>query len=113
VEQEIERAAHGDWPDTDLVFVTANGKPIEPSSLGLQFQTVCKKAGHGHERLHNLRHTAATIMRVHGGADLLDVSGHSSIRVTADLYGHTVLTVQEQIASRVSDAFSAVPAPAS
>ena len=49
-------------------------------------------------------------MRVYGGADLLDVSrilGHSSIRVTADMYGHTVPTVQEQIASRVSDAFSA------
>jgi len=54
---------------------------------------VCKKAGHGHERLHNLRHTAATVMRVYGGADLLDVSrllGQSSIRVTADMYGHTV-----------------------
>lgn len=115
VEQEIERAAHGGWPDTDLVFVTATGKPIEPSSLGLQFQTVCKTAGHGHERLHNLRHTAATIMRVYGGADLLDLSrllGHSSIRVTADMYGHTVPTVQEQIASRVSDVFSAAPSPA-
>lgn len=110
IEQEIERAAHGGWPDSDLVFVTANGRPIEPSNLGRMFQTVCKKAGHGHERLHNLRHTAATVMRVYGGADLLDVSrilGHSSIRVTADMYGHTVPTVQEQIASRVSDAFSA------
>lgn len=110
IEQEIERAAHGGWPDSDLVFVTANGRPIEPSNLGRMFQTVCKTAGHGHERLHNLRHTAATVMRVYGGADLLDVSrilGHSSIRVTADMYGHTVPTVQEQIASRVSDAFSA------
>ncbi|MGI8757138.1 MAG: tyrosine-type recombinase/integrase [Acidimicrobiales bacterium] len=109
VEQEIERAEHGGWPDTDLVFVTATGNPIEPSNLGRMFQTVCKKAGHGHERLHNLRHTAATVMRVYGGADLLDVSrllGHSSIRVTADMYGHTVPTVQEQIASRVSDVFT-------
>lgn len=116
VEQEIERAAHGGWPDTDLVFVTANGKPIEPSSLGLQFRTVCKMAGHRNERLHNLRHTAATVMRVYGGADLLDVSrllGHSSIRVTADMYGHTVPTVQEQIASRVSDVFSVASTPAS
>lgn len=108
-EQEIERAQHGGWPDNDLVFVTANGKPIEPSNLGRMFNTVCKSAGHGHERLHNLRHTAATVMRVYGGADLLDVSrllGHSSIRITADMYGHVVPTVQEQIASRVSDAFA-------
>jgi integrase len=108
-EQEVERANHGGWPENDLVFVTANGKPIEPSNLGRMFQTVCKGAGHGHERLHNLRHTAATVMRVYGGADLLDVSrllGHSSIRITADMYGHTVPTVQEQIASRVSDAFA-------
>lgn len=108
-EQEIERAEHGGWPENDLVFVTANGKPIEPSNLGRMFGTVCKSAAHRHERLHNLRHTAATVMRVYGGADLLDVSrllGHSSIRVTADLYGHVVPTVQEQIASRVSDTFA-------
>lgn len=39
----------------------------------------------------------------------MDVSrllGHSSIRVTADMYGHTVPTVQQQIASRMSEAFS-------
>lgn len=109
-EQEVERLeAKTQVIDSGLVFTTAAGRPIEPSGLNRQFGTLCKRAGLRHERIHNLRHTAATIMRVHGGADLLDVSrllGHSSIRVTADLYGHTLPSTQSQIANRVGDLFT-------
>lgn len=109
-EQEVERLeAKTQVSDSGLVFTTAAGRPIEPSGLSRQFGTLCKHTGLRHERIHNLRHTAATIMRVHGGADLLDVSrllGHSSIRVTADLYGHTLPSTQSQIANRVGDLFT-------
>jgi integrase len=75
------------------VFTTASGRPIEPSNLNRMFSTLTKKAGLDHERVHNLRHTAATILRAYGGADLIDVKeilGHSTVAVTSDLYGHGV-----------------------
>lgn len=108
--QEIERATSAEpWPAHDLIFTTSTGNPIEPSGLNRQFKVLCRQAGLPDERIHNLRHAAATIMRVHGGADLFEVSrllGHSSIRVTADMYGHTVPAAQKDIADRMSDLLS-------
>jgi integrase len=105
--QEMERARTGaSWKDHDLVFTTSTGRPIEPSGLNRLFDTLTKRAGIGHERVHNLRHTAATLLRAYGGADLHDVKeilGHSTIAVTSDLYGHGVPVVQRELMNRVSD----------
>jgi integrase len=107
--QETERLAAGaDWTDQGLVFPTATGHPIEPSNLNRQFSTLCKRAGIGHERVHNLRHTAATLLRAYAGADLQDIKeilGHSSISVTVDLYGHPVPELQRALMQKVSGIF--------
>jgi len=113
--QELERARAGsDWEDHGLVFTTSTGQPIEPSNLNRHFATFTNKAGIGHERLHNLRHTAATLLRAYGGADLHDVNeilGHSTIAVTSDLYGHGVPVVQRELMNRVSELFEASGTP--
>jgi integrase len=110
-EQEVERVKAGNaWEDGGLVFTTATGRPIEPSNLNRQFATLTNRAGIGHERVHNLRHTAATLLRAYGGADLHDVKeilGHSTISVTSELYGHGVPVLQRELMNRVSDLFEA------
>lgn len=76
---------------------TTTGRPIEPAGLNRQYAALCRRAGIEPGPLHNLRHTAATLLRQHGGADLLDLSrmlGHSSVRITGDMYGHVVTDVQ-------------------
>jgi integrase len=63
---------------------------IDPSNLAKEFATHTEKAGLGHRNLHQLRHSAATIMLAQG-VPLYDVSrvlGHSTISVTSDVYGH-------------------------
>jgi integrase len=53
---------------------------------------IVAKAGFGGLRVHDLRHTAATLMLA-GGGDLKSVAsvlGHASMTMTADLYGHRV-----------------------
>jgi len=90
------------------VFTTASGRPIEPSNLNRMFSTLTKKAGLDHERVHNLRHTAATILRAYGGADLIDVKeilGHSTVAVTSDLYGHGVPPLQKELMNKVGSLF--------
>jgi integrase len=96
------------------VFTTSTGRPIEPSGLNRLFATLTKKAGIGHERVHNLRHTAATLLRAYGGADLHDVKeilGHSTIAVTSDLYGHGVPVLQRELMDPVSGLFEAPAEP--
>ena len=115
VQQETERLAAGSaWTGTGLIFTTRSGLPIEPSGLNRLFNTVCKRAGIGHERIHNLRHTAGTLMRASGGADLLDVQavlGHSDIAVTAAYYGHQVPAIQRELSVRMSDLYEAFENP--
>jgi integrase len=56
------------------------------------FSRVCRRAGLGHWHLHELRHSAVSLMLAQG-TDLYVVSevlGHSSVAVTKDVYGHLV-----------------------
>ena len=75
---------------SDFVFTTSVGTPIEPRNVHKEFVRACKRAGLGHWHPHELRHSAATLMLANG-IKLQVVSqilGHSSTRMTADVYGH-------------------------
>jgi integrase len=89
-EQQAEVRAMGRAYDAGLCFPTAFGKPTDPRSLGYQFKRLLARAGVPPCRLHDLRHTFASLM-VAAGADqkaLQAAMGHESIRTTLDLYAH-------------------------
>lgn len=91
VRQKEERLAAGTiWHDTGFVFTTPIGTPIDPDNLSKYFTTACRKAGLGHRNIHQLRHSAASILLAQG-VPLHEVSrflGHTTISVTMDVYGH-------------------------
>ena len=53
-------------PVDDLVFVTRVGTPFDAPTVTHRFQALLKRAGIGHHRFHDLRHTAATLLAVQG-----------------------------------------------
>jgi integrase len=53
-------------PVDDLVFVTKVGTPFDAPTVTHRFQSLLKRAGIGHHRFHDLRHTAATLLAVQG-----------------------------------------------
>jgi integrase len=74
-----------------VVFATASGCPWEPSNLYYIHKRACALAGLRATRIHDLRHSYATIMLYELHAPIQYVSeqlGHSSIKVTVDIYGH-------------------------
>ena len=90
VEQRAEAAAMGRTYDAGLCFPTAFGNPTDPRSLAYQFGRLLDRAGVQRIRLHDLRHTFASLM-VAAGADqkaLQQAMGHGSITTTLDLYTH-------------------------
>ena len=91
-EQKAERLAAGDqWQDSDLVFTTERGAPMEPRNLLRVIQTVAKRLGLDDVDIHTLRHSLAVSLlddRTHIRA-VADLLGHSSISITGDIYGHT------------------------
>jgi integrase len=86
---------------TGFIFTTQVGTPLDPRNIHRDFQTVCTKAKLGKWHPHELRHSAASLMLAEGVPlqVVSEVLGHSSIRMTADVYGH-VLQPQRREAAR-------------
>jgi integrase len=86
--QEEERAVMGDeWKQSDLVFPSETGGPLNPPNLNRHFAAVLACAGLRRIRLHDLRHTCATLL-----------GERSSDRVIAAILGHTPGTVTARYA---------------
>lgn len=78
------------YHDTDYVFVRDDGKPYRVNSVSEDFTDFLKKHGLPKIRLHDLRHTFASVM-YEAGVDLKAISemmGHSDIGTTSRIYTH-------------------------
>jgi integrase len=104
--QSQERLIAGsEWNDGGLVFTGYRGTPLEPMTLRRDFCRVLAKAGLPAMRLHDLRHSAASLMLTLGVPlkTIQEVLGHSSIGVTAGFYAH----LGEQLKQQAADAMDA------
>lgn len=92
--QHQERLAVGSlWQDNDLVFPTTTGTTMSGTNLlGRQFRPLLKIAGLPPVRLHDLRHTCATILLMAGKHPkyVQEFLGHASISITLDTYSHVI-----------------------
>jgi integrase len=77
-------------PAGDLVFRRIDGSPLRPDTVTHAFADLVKKAGVPHVRLHDLRHTHATLMMEQGINPKIvsERLGEASFAITLDLYGH-------------------------
>lgn len=106
--QWVERQHAGPrWQDTDLVFPTTVGTPYEPRNLNRHFDRLTERAGLPHIRLHDIRHSAASIMEAAGVSlkTLSTILGHSTIGITGDLYVTPYDASQEDAARKMDDIF--------
>ena len=100
-----ERLAWGrGYEDSDLVFARENGSPIRPDSASRRFVELARAAGARRIRVHDLRHTYATIALVAGTHPkvVAERLGHSTIAVTLDTYSHVIPSLQEEAATAVA-----------
>lgn len=91
VQQNSDRLAMGEkWLDHDLVFTTSIGKPVDCKTDYRQWHRALANAGLPTKRLHDARHTSATLLFDQG----LDIEvirrfmGHSSVLLTSKTYVH-------------------------
>src|SRR5579859_872737 len=94
---EARLKAGGKWEDRDLVFTDLSGGYFNPRYLDLLFHKVLAEAGLPSMRFHDLRHSAATLLRGMG-VDmkvLQEILGHSNFMITANIYSHVFLSMQE------------------
>ncbi|WP_214318125.1 tyrosine-type recombinase/integrase [Nonomuraea sediminis] len=74
--------------DSDLVFTTRNGTPVEPHNFNRAFEARCRNAGVPHIRVHDTRRTCASLLAaldVHPRV-AMRLLRHSQISMTMDVY---------------------------
>jgi integrase len=95
----------GDWSSYDLVFTSSIGTPMDPDRVNRAIKKLTTEAIGAPASPHVMRHTAASLLLAQN-VPLKTVSemlGHSSIRVTADIYGHLLEPARTEAADAMTE----------
>jgi integrase len=102
-EQDQERATAAElWHDTGYVFTTPTGQPLNMRTDHREWKLLIARAGVAERRLHDARHTAATVLLLLGVAErtVMGVMGWSNTAMAAR-YQHITATIRRDVAQRV------------
>ena len=92
-QRKEEKLKHGWQEIPELVFFNSNLNPYDINNLRKQvFFKILDKAGLRRIRIHDLRHTYASLLLENGESPVYvkEQLGHHSIKITVDFYGHFI-----------------------
>jgi integrase len=92
------------YQDQGLVFTEPNGNPIHPDHFRQRFGARVRRAGLPMIRVHDLRHTFATLA-FQAGVPAKVVQGrlgHSKVSITLDTYTHAIPAMDQDAAETVA-----------
>ena len=99
--QAAERLSWGvDYTDSGVVVTTEDGRPMHPETLSGLFVRQAKRVGLPPIRLHDLRHSVASILLAQGVHPKVvsEQLGHATIALTLDTYSHVIPSLQQEAA---------------
>lgn len=102
--QERERQTAAQlWTDAGWLFANETGRPINPSTDRSHWKSLLTAAGIRDGRLHDARHTAATVLLLLGvdQRSMMGIMGWSNLAMTLR-YAHVVEPIRKDIANRLS-----------
>lgn len=102
-EQQRERLkAEHLWRETGYVFTTPTGGPLNPRSDYTEWKRLLERAGVPERRLHDARHTAATVLLLLQIPDrtVMAIMGWSNTAMAAR-YQHIVAAIRRDVATQV------------
>ena len=106
-QNEERRAAGSAWQDDGLVFPTTTGTTMRCTNLmNRHFLPLLERAGLPRVRLHDLRHTCATILLRVGQHPkyVQEFLGHANISITLDVYSHVLPGMGDGLADAMDGA---------
>jgi len=106
--QNRERLLAGErWKSTGIVFTSTIGTALDERNVRREFYTLLKASSLPRIRLHDLRHSCATILLAAGEHPKVvqELLGHSSVQLTLDTYSHLLpdLQLKERAAARLDE----------
>ena len=95
---------------TTWVFTTAVGTPIHPRNDYRAFRRLIDRAGVRRVRLHDLRHTAASMLLAEGVAArvVMEILGHSQVSIILNTYTHVDPELNREAAERLERGWDGV-----
>lgn len=102
-EQNAERVAAGQlWRETGYVFTTPTGEPLNPRTDYTEWKRLLVRADVPERRLHDARHTAATVLLLLQIPDrtVMGVMGWSNTAMAAR-YQHIIAAIRRDVATSV------------
>ncbi len=105
--QDAEREHAGtDWHESDWMFTQPTGKPIDPRRDLDEWKELLSDTGVRETRLHDARHTAATVLLILGVPDrtVMDFMGWSTITMK-QRYMHVTAEIKRDLANRLNAYF--------
>jgi integrase len=106
VAQKAARLRAGQaWQGTGHVFTDELGRPYHPDHFSARFDKLVSETELPRIRLHDLRHTAASLMLASGVPVKVvqEMLGHSSPAITLSLYAHTTPSMAEKAGAALSE----------
>jgi integrase len=102
--QALQRLLTPGWRDSGLVFTNLKGAAMQPHQANVELTRALRAAGLPLIRVHDLRHTTATVMLEAGihPKVVQELLGHKTIATTLDTYSHVMPALHGQ-AVRVLD----------
>jgi integrase len=96
------------WQDTGMVFCSDIGTPLDPRNALRRLQRTLDSQGLPPIRLHDLRHTAATLQLQQGTHPraVQAMLGHVSWALTMNTYSHVAPMMQREAADRMDALFA-------
>jgi integrase len=109
--QSRERSERGHaWHDTEFVFTSDVGTPLDPANVRRQYYQALDWADMPKVRLHDLRHTASTLMASEGIPVhvIQAIMGHTTSVTTMDVYIHVLPASYQELTERMNAAYARV-----
>jgi integrase len=106
IRMEGEAASRGqELGPGDFVFMSTVGTALEPRNVNRSFAALVDRAGLRYVRLHDLRHTCASLLLAQGvpARIVTETLGHSAIAVTMNTYSHVLPSLQREAADRMNE----------
>lgn len=88
-----------------MVFTTSLGTPIEPRNYKRSFDAALKRAGLEHIRIHDMRHTAASLLLAQSVSPkvISEILGHARVGITLDIYSHLYEPMCQEAAAKMDE----------
>ena len=103
-QKQMKKLCGNSYHDNDYICKWEDGRPFEPNNVTRQFRLFLERNDLPAIRLHDLRHSVASLLQTYGFSpkEIAEWLGHGDVRST-NIYTHVEDTAKDKMADRLGE----------